>query len=95
MFRLITLLGLRLDGQTASSLSPKAPGEKQMTTDRTFPEGWDETRIRRILDHYESQTEDEAMAEDQQAWEDKAGTFIEIPNDLLPAVRQLLAIKST
>lgn len=66
-----------------------------MTTDRIFPEGWDETRIRQVLDHYESQTEDEAMAEDQQAWEDKAATFIEIPNDLLPAVRQLLATKST
>ena len=29
-----------------------------------FPKGWDENRVRRILDHYENQTEAEAVAED-------------------------------
>jgi len=35
-----------------------------------FPKGWDEDRVKRVLDHYENQTEDEAVAEDEAAWED-------------------------
>jgi quinol monooxygenase YgiN len=30
-----------------------------------FPPGWDEQRVRRVLEHYESQTEEEAVAEDE------------------------------
>ncbi|MGB9442697.1 MAG: hypothetical protein WCB15_32470 [Desulfobacterales bacterium] len=35
-----------------------------------FPKGWDEDRVNRVLDHYENQTEDEAVAEDEAARED-------------------------
>ena len=45
-----------------------------------FPSGWDEERVRRVLEHYESQTDEEAVAEDEAAlsastagW--RAGTF--------------------
>jgi hypothetical protein len=58
-----------------------------------FPKGWDEGRVKRVLDHYENQTDDEAVAEDEAAWEDTAQTFIEVPNELVPAVRELLAKK--
>jgi hypothetical protein len=27
-----------------------------------FPKGWDEERVKCVLDHYESQTEEEAVA---------------------------------
>lgn len=55
-----------------------------------FPKGWDEERVKRVLDHYENQTEDEAVAEDEAAWEDASQTFVEVPNELVPAVRELL-----
>ena len=29
-----------------------------------FPPGWDEERVRKVIENYESQTEEEAMAED-------------------------------
>ena len=58
-----------------------------------FPKGWDEERVKRVLDHYETQTEDEAVAEDEAAWEDLSQTFVEVPNELVPAVRELLAKK--
>ena len=58
-----------------------------------FPKGWDEERVKRVLDHYENQTEDEAVAEDEAAWEDATQTFVEVPNELIPAVRELLAKK--
>ena len=34
-----------------------------------FPEGWDEDRVLRIIDHYENQTDEEAIAEDEAAFE--------------------------
>jgi len=58
-----------------------------------FPKGWDEERVKRVLDHYENQAEDEAVAEDEAAWEDASQTFVEVPNELVPAVRELLAKK--
>jgi len=58
-----------------------------------FPKGWDEERVKRVLDHYENQAEDEAVAEDEAAWEDASQTFVEVPNELFPAVRELLAKK--
>ena len=36
-----------------------------------FPPGWDEERVRRVLAHYEEQTEDDAAAEDGAAFEDR------------------------
>jgi hypothetical protein len=56
-----------------------------------FPPGWDEDRVREVLAHYEEQTEEEAVAEDEAAFEDGTHTVMEIPADLVPAVRKLLA----
>jgi len=60
-----------------------------------FPPGWDENRVREVLYHYQSQTEDEAMAEDEAAFEDASQTFMEIPNELVPKVRELIAKRTT
>ncbi|MFQ5657437.1 MAG: hypothetical protein ACE5G5_07860 [Candidatus Methylomirabilales bacterium] len=56
-----------------------------------FPPGWDEERVRRVIAHYEQQSEEEAVAEDEAAFEDATQTVMEIPNELVPAVRKLLA----
>ena len=63
------------------------------TTD--FPPGWDEERVQRILQHYDSLTEDEEVAEDEAAFEDSTQTVMEIPNELVPTVRALLADRTT
>jgi hypothetical protein len=55
-----------------------------------FPPGWDEERVRRVLAHYEQQTEEEAVAEDEAAFEDSTQTVIEVPRELLPAIRELI-----
>jgi hypothetical protein len=34
-----------------------------------YPAGWDEARVQRVLAHYDGQTEDEAVAEDDAAFE--------------------------
>ncbi|MHC4445333.1 MAG: hypothetical protein ACYTF1_14525 [Planctomycetota bacterium] len=56
-----------------------------------FPEGWDEERVRKVLAHYESQTEDEAVAEDEAAYEDRTQSVVEVPTELVPAIRELIA----
>jgi hypothetical protein len=56
-----------------------------------FPAGWDEQRVRRVLAHYEDQTEEEAVAEDEAAYEDATQAMIEVPRELVPAVRELIA----
>lgn len=56
-----------------------------------FPPGWDEARVQRVLAHYEAQTDEEAVAEDEAAFEAITHTAMEIPVDLVPAVRELIA----
>lgn len=68
--------------------------ETQMMKQRKFPPGWDEDRVRRVLAHYDSQTEEETVAEDEAAYEDTGQTFMEVPNELVPAVRELIAKRS-
>ena len=61
----------------------------------TFPQGWDEERVRRVLEHYEAQSDEEAVAEDEAAYESTTHTAMEIPVELVPQVRELLAKRRT
>lgn len=56
-----------------------------------FPPGWDEERVRRVLEHYESQTEEEAVAEDEDRIDSAKHTVMEVPSDLVPTIRKLIA----
>lgn len=57
-----------------------------------FPPGWDEERVKRLIAHYDSLTEEEQVAEDEAAVGEQQGqTVITVPETLLPAIRQLLA----
>ena len=56
-----------------------------------FPKGWNEARVQRVLAHYENQTEEEALAEDEAAYEDRTQAIIEIPVQLVSTVRRLIA----
>jgi hypothetical protein len=60
-----------------------------------YPAGWDEARVKRVLAHYEQQSDEEAVAEDEAAYESTTHTAIEVPVDLVPAVRELLAKRRT
>jgi hypothetical protein len=56
-----------------------------------FPPGWDAERVRRVLAHYESQSEEETVAEDEAAFEASGQTIMEVPSDLVPTIRELIA----
>ena len=46
--------------------------------------------MRRVLAHYEEQTEDEAVAEDEAGIE-SSETVMNVPHELVPKVRELIA----
>ena len=56
-----------------------------------FPPGWDEERVRRVLEYYEQQTEEEAVAEDEAPFSDENRSVMEVPHGLVPVVRELIA----
>ena len=59
------------------------------TTD--LPPGWDVERVQRVLDHYDSLSEDEAVVEDEAAFHDSVYTVMAVPKELAAAVRELIA----
>ena len=59
-----------------------------------FPDGWDEGRVQRVLAHYWVQTEDEALAEDE-AGTESSDTVMNVPRELVPKIRELIAKHQT
>jgi len=53
-----------------------------------YPRGWNEARVHRVLEYYESQSDEEAAAEIETALE---RTTMEVPVALVPEVRRLIA----
>jgi hypothetical protein len=61
------------------------------TKKQKLPPGWDEQRVRKVLEHYENQTEDEAVAEDEAAYQAEGQTVMIVPTELVPAIGRLIA----
>jgi hypothetical protein len=58
--------------------------------DAKHPKGWNEAKIRRVLAHYEKQTGEDAVLEDE-AGVGTSETIMSVPRDLVPKVRELIA----
>ncbi len=58
---------------------------------KRFPTGWDEERVRRVLSHYEQQTDEQAAAEDEAAFKGKRQTVVQVPVELMPVIREIIA----
>ena len=56
-----------------------------------YPSGWDEERVRKLLHHYESQTEDEAAAEDEAAFRRRDQTVMVVPTQLVSTITKMIA----
>jgi hypothetical protein len=59
-----------------------------------FPANWDEEKVRRVLAHYEGQTEEDALAEDE-AGIQPSETVMSVPHELVPKIRELIAKRQT
>jgi len=44
-----------------------------------------------VLEHYENQTEEEAVAEDEAAFQAEGQTVMIVPTEMVPRIRQMLA----
>lgn len=69
----------------------KRESKGQRRQRQQFPRGWDEQRVRKVLTHYENQCEDDAVAEDEAAFQAEGQTVMIVPSDLVPAIRDLIA----
>lgn len=56
-----------------------------------FPPGWSQERVESVLQHYEQQTEEQAVTEDEEFFKLPEQTVMEIPISLVAAVRELIA----
>jgi hypothetical protein len=56
-----------------------------------LPVGWDEARVQGVAKHYEQQSGDEVVAEDEAAFAGEPTTVMKVPATLVPAVRKLIA----
>jgi hypothetical protein len=60
-----------------------------------FPKGWDEARVRRVIKHYEEQSDEAAAAEHDALFDHQKHALMQIPVKLVPAVRKLLNKKAS
>jgi hypothetical protein len=69
--------------------------EREMTKkpEQTYPAGWDEERIRHLVEHYENQSEDEQVAEHEAAFRAEGQTVMVVPTELVPAIVKLISEK--
>ena len=58
--------------------------------EQTYPEGWDEKRIRKLAKHYDDQSEDEQVAEHEAAFLAEGQTVMFVPTELVPAIVKLI-----
>ena len=62
-----------------------------MKKQNEFPPGWNEERVQSVIAYYDQQTEDEAVSEAEEALQNESSQLIEVPIELVPAVRELIA----
>jgi len=65
--------------------------KKRKSKQQQFPPGWNEEKVRRVIAHYENQTEEEAVAEDEAAYHTKGQTMMSVPTELVREVHKLIA----
>ena len=56
-----------------------------------YPKGWNRQKVERMIAHYENQTDEEAIAEDEAAYSNPAFTMMQVPKALVPQVQKLIS----
>jgi hypothetical protein len=66
-----------------------------MTKKNKFPAGWNQERVKAVLQHYEDQSEEEAVAEDEAAFRARGQTVMVVPQRLVPEITRLITREKT
>ena len=64
--------------------------KRKKSSQQVFPKGWDDRRVRETIAYYDSQSEDEELAEYESALEVEGQSLILVPSELVPAIRLLI-----
>jgi hypothetical protein len=56
-----------------------------------YPKGWNRQRVQALVEYYDNQTDEEAIAELEAAFEDDQSAMIQVPLQLVPRVQKLLS----
>ena len=64
-----------------------------MKDPNVYPPGWDAQRVQAVIDYYDAMSDDDLAAEIDaaDAGPDPNSALMQIPTELVPAVRELLA----
>jgi hypothetical protein len=76
------------------SIKPKAFRRLPGKDANRYPRGLNRQKVEAIIAHYENQTEDEAVSEDEAAYHNNTVTMMGVPVDLVPKVQKLIAKRS-
>ncbi len=56
-----------------------------------YPTGWNDERVRKLLLHYETQSQEEAVAEDEAAFRRRDQTVMVVPKQLVSTITRMIA----
>lgn len=74
------------------SKKPAKPQRSPSPADpNRYPAGWDRKRVQALADYYENQSDENAIAELDAAFDDQRSAMIQVPLELVPKVQKLLA----
>ncbi|GMU24350.1 MAG: hypothetical protein AMXMBFR13_44240 [Phycisphaerae bacterium] len=72
--------------------SPRKSAKRARPRDpNRYPKGWNRQKVQAVLEHYKNQSDEEAIAEAEAAYEDPGSAMIQVPVELVPRVQKLLA----
>jgi hypothetical protein len=89
---ILVITAYDLSGKALKGLSSPPAKTKPMKKDpNKYPPGLDAAKIRRIIDYYDHQTDEEAAEEIENAPAAKGAIWMQVPNELVPKIRELIA----
>jgi hypothetical protein len=72
-------------------MKKQAAGSKKVGRKKqVLPRGWNEKRVGEVIAYYDTQTEDERVAEYEAAMEVEGVSVMLVPSDLVPEIRRLI-----
>ena len=64
---------------------------KPLRDPNRYPKGLSRAKVQELVEYYENQTDDEAIAEAEAAYHNPSTTMMEVPIALVPKVQKLIA----
>jgi hypothetical protein len=68
--------------------STSAPTKRKPVKSR-FPKGWNQERVKAVIEYYDNQTDEEGAAEYEAAMELEGQSMMLVPTELVPEIRRL------